>query len=341
MKRLLIIAATLMTAFNAAAQMMPDSTVQICAYWSVGDRYDYYMEHSSKKVNSQGDTVKNELNSKILRFEVIDSTATSYQMKLTYLDEKSTNQQSNMLYQLGQEKGINVPVLFTTTEMGVLVSIDNLDEIVSGYEKLIDPMIEIIVAQLPEEDKKMFDWKAMSDQLKPMICNPQAIQTAIIDEIGRLFFFHGSRLEMDHTYNMEEPLMFMMPGIENITAKTNVWLEGELTDEYSTVGRTYTCANMGEEFVKSAVQTTVDLTMNSLVAEDSLKTQAQNEIDSILQNEELQKYQLVWEQYSTEEVHLGTGWPLNLYIDKYVKAGLDGKMEETIDSRSIEIILEE
>ena len=48
----------------------------------------------------------------------------------------------------------------------------------------------------------------------------------------------------------------------------------------------------------------------------------------------------VGEQYTTEEVHLATGWPLNLYINKYIKAGTSAEeTEETIERRSMEIIL--
>ena len=51
MKRIITITAALLTALGAAAQMMPDSTVQIVSYWQVGDKYAYTCERSSKEVD--------------------------------------------------------------------------------------------------------------------------------------------------------------------------------------------------------------------------------------------------------------------------------------------------
>ena len=54
MKRIITITAALLMALSAAAQMMPDSTVQIVSYWQVGDKYAYTCERSSKEVDAQG-----------------------------------------------------------------------------------------------------------------------------------------------------------------------------------------------------------------------------------------------------------------------------------------------
>lgn len=60
MKRIITITAALLMALSAAAQMMPDSTVQIVSYWQVGDKYAYTCERSSKEVDAQGDTTSRE-----------------------------------------------------------------------------------------------------------------------------------------------------------------------------------------------------------------------------------------------------------------------------------------
>lgn len=339
MQRFFISVLLALCGLAASAQMMPDSTVQICAYWSVGDKYDYYVEESTKKVNSQGDTVSNELSSRIMRFEVVGSTDSSHQIRLTYLDEKSTNPQNEQIYQISRALDLNIPILFSTDANGVLLSIDNLGDIVSGYEKLIDPLMEIVKASVPEAEKEEFDFSPLKEVMRSMLCNPQTIQTGIMEDIGRLYFFHGARLEMDETYKMEEPLLFILPGIDNLTAQTNVWIEGDLTDEYSAVCRTYSCAEMGEDFLKSAIEGAANMTLDAMEVSDSLTSEIKNEIDEMMGDKDI-SYQLSWEQYSTEEVHLSTGWPLKLYIDKYMKVTPpEGETEETIESKSIEIIL--
>lgn len=339
MQRFFISTILMLCGLAASAQMMPDSTAQVCAYWSVGDKYDYYVEESTKKVNGQGDTISNVLSSQIMRFEVVGSTDSSYQIRLTYLDEKSTDPQNELIYQISRELGIETSVLFSTNAHGILMSIDNIDELMKESEKLIDPMVEIVKASVPDAEKVGYDFEPIREVFRSMLCNPQTIQTAIMDDIGRLYFFHGSRLEIDNTYTMEEPLLFVLPGIENLTTKTNAWIDGELTDEYSAVCRTYSRAELGEEFLQSAIESAVGITADAMELTDSLSSEVKDEVNAIMKGK-ASTYQLIWEQYSTEEVHLNTGWPLNLYIDKYVKVTTpEGETEETIERKSMEIIL--
>lgn len=53
---LLPILAALLVPGKASAQMMPDSTVQIVAYWNVGDRVDYLISQESYDINDEDET---------------------------------------------------------------------------------------------------------------------------------------------------------------------------------------------------------------------------------------------------------------------------------------------
>jgi hypothetical protein len=46
-----------------------------------------------------------------------------------------------------------------------------------------------------------------------------------------------------------------------------------------------------------------------------------------------------WEQYTSEEIHLNTGWPLSFYQDKYVYIEVGDEIQEKIDEYYMEIIL--
>lgn len=74
--------------FSAAAQMMPDSTVQIVSYWQVGDKYAYTCERSSKEVDAQGDTTSRKYSMETMEFEVVGMTDETYQLKLSYKDSE-------------------------------------------------------------------------------------------------------------------------------------------------------------------------------------------------------------------------------------------------------------
>lgn len=338
MKRILIIAATLLMSLNAAAQMLADSTVQIVAYWQPGDKYSYNCERSEKEVNAQGDTTSRNYSTEIMEFEVVGMTDEAYQLKLTYRDAEYSDEFTQTIHDLTSKINGPMSVLFSTNRHGALMSIDNLDSLVEQYAKCVGPLSEFIAQSLPSEELEGFDLEGFSNQLLASLANPQTIQTGILDDIGRLFFFHGARLEPGQTYTMEEPLNFFIPGVEQTTAQTNLWAEKELTDSFSTVLRTYTSANIGEDTMKSAVSTQFDAAYDNWEMTDSLRQVVESATSEAMAQMQMK---VKWEQYSSEEIHLETGWPLSLYQDKYVLVEAGDSRQEKIQSYYMEIILED
>lgn len=339
MKRFFLFTLALICGQYASAQMMPDSTVQIVAYWEIGDKYAYNCERSSKEINAQGDTVSVEYSSEIMEFEVVGKTETSYQVKLTYYDEESSNPQNQLIQKIMSDCGANLPVLFSTDQHGSLISFDNIPQLAESFKKGIGPLAQALTEQMSPEDLEGFDMQGFTEQLLAMIANPAVIQTSILDDIGRVFLFHGARMELDHTYSFDEPLNFMLPGMEQLSAKTNFWAEKDLTDTYSTVCRTYTLADIGNETVSSAIGSITGLATEHTEMPDSLKNEFNKEMNDAMSEMNMQ---IKWEQYTTSEIHLNTGWPLNFYHDKYIKAVIPGSgSQEKIESRYMEIILPE
>ena len=338
MKRIITITAALLTALGAAAQMMPDSTVQIVSYWQVGDKYAYTCERSSKEVDAQGDTTSREYSMETMEFEVVGMTDETYQLKLTYKDSEYSNEMNQAIHDIMDEIAGDYSVLFSTSRMGTLMSIDNLPELTAAYEKAIGPLTDLIMKSLSPEEIEGLDLEGLMQQLMSSLANPQSIQTSILDDIGRLFFFHGARLQPGETYSMEEPLNFIMPGMEQMTAETKLWAEKDLTDSFSTVCRTYTAATIGEETMKSAISGQVNTTYDHIQMADSLRTEIGNAFDDFMNQT---KIKAVWEQYTSEEIHLETGWPLSFYQDKYVLIEAGDDRQEKIESYYMEIILHE
>lgn len=338
MKRIITIAASMLMVFSAAAQMMPDSTVQIVSYWQVGDKYAYSCERSSKEVDAQGDTTSREYSMEIMEFEVVGMTDETYQLKLTYKDAEYSNEMNQAIHDLMDEIAGGYSVLFSTNWTGALMSIDNLTELTAAFEKAIGPLTDFLMKSLAPEEREGFDVEGLMQQLMSSLANPHTIQTSILDDIGRLFFFHGARLQPGETYSLEEPLNFMLPGMEQTTAETRLWAEKDLTDSFSTVCRTYTAATIGEDTMKSAISGQVSTTFDHMEMTDSLRTEIGNAFDEAM---EQTKIKAVWEQYTSEEIHLDTGWPLSFYQDKYVLIETGDDRQEKIDSYYMEIILSE
>ena len=338
MKRIITITAALLMAFSAAAQMMPDSTVQIVSYWQVGDKYAYTCERSSKEVDAQGDTTSREYSMETMEFEVIGMTDETYQLKLTYKDSEYSNEMNQAIHDIMHENAGDYDVLFSTNRMGALMSIDNLPELTAAYEKTIGPLTDLVMKSLTPEEREVLDVEGLMQQLLASVANPQSIQTAILDDIGRLFFFHGARLQPGETYSLEEPLSFIIPGMEQMTAETKLWAEKDLTDSFSTVCRTHTAATLGEDAMKSAISGQVNTTYDHIEMTDSLRTELGTAFDEAISQT---KIKAVWEQYTSEEIHLDTGWPLSFYQDKYVLVETGDDRQEKIESYYMEIILPE
>ena len=72
----------------ASAQMLPDSTVQVVAYWALGDKQIYQAESAKYKIE-QGDTTVVEKSASILEFKVVSADEEKgYRLQVTTLESQ-------------------------------------------------------------------------------------------------------------------------------------------------------------------------------------------------------------------------------------------------------------
>ena len=89
MKKLLLsFSAALLAAASLSAQMMPDSTVQVVAYWEVGDKIDYTMTERVYRMDEEGNETQTSSVSEALHFEVTEATDSTYTLRVR-VDERS------------------------------------------------------------------------------------------------------------------------------------------------------------------------------------------------------------------------------------------------------------
>lgn len=77
------------------AQIMPDSSVQICAYWTPGDKYAYEAREEKFKIDDQGDTTLVYRQSERRVFEILSQTKDRYKIRLTYGDYMTTDKEAS------------------------------------------------------------------------------------------------------------------------------------------------------------------------------------------------------------------------------------------------------
>lgn len=86
MKKTAIFLLAICCSVFAEAQMMPDSTVQVVAYWSKGDVISYDCAVTQYTIEADGTKKADYSSSETRTIEVIDADDSSYTLRLSYAD---------------------------------------------------------------------------------------------------------------------------------------------------------------------------------------------------------------------------------------------------------------
>lgn len=125
-----------------------DSTVQVVAYWSKGDSYDYLYDYY--KYNIQGkDTISWERTISKINITVIDSTENSYTLQAVYdtpnaIRSGSDSISRELTSRISRTFG-NDTVIVETNELGTIKRLVNFDQLRSRYLKAAEMTAEALV----------------------------------------------------------------------------------------------------------------------------------------------------------------------------------------------------
>lgn len=136
------------------AQIMPDSTVQICAYWTPGDKYTYRAEEEKFKINEQGDTTLLHRQSELRTFEIISQTKERYLVRLTYGEYSTTDAEDQRMNDAITAATGPCTVEFETDEMGSFLGITNLDMLLAQAEASAEPAVDAMWEGMAAEERK-------------------------------------------------------------------------------------------------------------------------------------------------------------------------------------------
>ena len=134
-----------------------DSTVQVVAYWSKGDSYDYLYDYY--KYNIQGkDTISWERTISKINITVIDSTENSYTLQAVYdtpnaIRSGSDSISRELTSRISRTFG-NDTVIVETNELGTIKRLVNFDQLRSRYLKAAEMTAEALSAQQDSEAQK-------------------------------------------------------------------------------------------------------------------------------------------------------------------------------------------
>ena len=324
-----------LTGIGAQAQFR-DSTVSIVAYWTPGDQYSYLCKTDKYKVSPDGDTTYTSRQSEVRTIEVLSQTKDSYTLKISYSDFWSSDPSETEMIQAIHKQCGPMNVMLRTSELGSPEEIVNLDELVRYNEAGLKPMMDIVKKSA---DLKGAMLKRTLKFLKDRYCNPETTLATVNDELGKFFFVHGLQLDTAETYTFEDKCAPLISGQDSLSAMTTIWVDAAMTDEYSAVIRTFT--EIPSEELKDFTASLASTFAGAAANVRGNKVNALKDSLSVV----MKGINMTCEQYTTEEIHLETGWPLKYYYDKVISIiapGEDGEEDKTslnCESRSIEIIL--
>lgn len=297
--RICLLILALGAALTANAQLMPDSTVQITAYWQQGDRmtYDY---SSTECIVEKGDTIRLRTYTDIRTMEVIKATPTRYTLRITNRSHFESDSLAQMVYALEQREGLNVPLVIETSLDGELLCVVNTTEIVEAAHKLVDRAAESLYDSLPQRMRRttpQWEWRNTLMQW----LNPDASTTHTIDDIERIFFFHGLRFRCDAEYEREERLRVPMSDAVAKTV-TTFWAD-PATDASSAMLHTHSESKAAEALHRAAATHPKALLLGGAVPAAQIPDT-----------------EVKMEAFLGEEIHLATGWPLQAYWSTRLEA---------------------
>lgn len=231
-KPLLITFISLLTIFSGSSQTEPEG-IPFVAYWSIGDQFKYAVEKVSIKMKD-GIITENDTTRYTAVFSVIDSTATSYQVKYA-MENDFSSQFPNGEIPEELEDFKSLDVIINTDELGAFIGIENWkevsDQLVQLSNKLIDNLISSGVMTVKDKDKYL-------ENLLTAITSQEAIEQLTFQELQLMLFPFGAELPTKNSLKYEELLPNLIGG-DPLRADSEISIE-DIDEEETTCTVTHT-----------------------------------------------------------------------------------------------------
>ena len=334
MKRsILLILGFLAGIIPAFAQMSADSTtVQIIAYWKVGDKYNYQVEETQYKILNGTDTTDVMRSAHLVTYEIVDATDSTYRVRVKTDDYQHSNYETAAIVDEVTELFGNMPFEFETNQYGAFKRLIISDDDLQRYYKEMEAILE-----------RMTAGKGLTDEVREAtmsmvrdIFTKEKIEQIYIAEFKPLIQFHGlwMKIGVEVPYETEAPSLF--GDGENIKMNGRFWADEELTDDYSVVIREEEVVDEGD--MQKLVLAVINKTLGALASsiDEENMEEARKEIDSVIGSMKIEVNTSIF-----EEIHLDTGWPLYFEFEKDSVVKVEDMEQRQVQFQSVSILLDD
>lgn len=330
MKRLIILCAFLASLLSSQAQVMKDSTVQVVAYWNVGDMYKYRCQEKAYVVEGN-DTIIGDIQEELFTIQVVDSTENGYILEYRCLEEKldMANKEEQAILEPIVQKYREIPYRFSTNKYGAFQDLVNLEEIQQGMNSAYDEIkaglhkyfqdqaIKEGQDSIPTEAKQEID--AYLDHVLNQMKSKEWTMVAMAYIIEPLFY-HGTRLDLNREYAYKQKYASPWIPTETVEANESFYINKvDYETSWTTLHRTqkYDAGELLASFMKYVQQR---------LPEEERENITPDKIPF-----------LMVETFFDLDVHVDTGWPGSTYYQKVTQVG----DKQRVQSWSLNMVFDE
>lgn len=195
--------------------------IPFVAYWAIGDTYDFTIS----KIKTQwknGEISKSDTSQYVARFEVLDSTASSYSIQWTTLETLAQTRSLPVEVRDAIATSDLQNLTYTTDELGAFVSIENWEQISESMEMVFEELLE----KMQEENKKLRG-ETFDNIMRPIVqayTSKEGLEQNIFKELQFFHFPFGAEFTEGDTLFYEDYLPNMMGG-EELTGIAKLYVE--------------------------------------------------------------------------------------------------------------------
>ena len=308
------------------AQMMPDSTVQVVAYWKLGDKQYYRYESTQFKIKQQ-DTVVAKRSAGIISMEVISADEEKgYRLKVSTLESQESDPIAEALNeQIAKNFGAE-DCYIDTDPYGTIQQFSIPEGLGECQEDLIKMVSDALKQKYPDENPDIF-----LPFLRQMI-TPENLVAMATNLYSPLFMFHGARLALSEKYEFEDnvPSIFT-DGTMKMSGY--FWVNEEATDEESVLLQLTKTAD------KEELKPFLFNNLNAII-QNMAKDMDQETLTSDLEKLYDTAKMSITDQI-IEVVHLDTGWPIEYLFRRDVEMVISDEAGGQITQTTFTIIPQE
>ena len=178
------------------------NSVSFVSYWSLGDYYEFKVTKSSRQWSGDSLT-KNENNSYLASFNVIDSTASGYVVKWVYENDMGSTYDFSEEVKASLAKYDSLEVIYKTTELGAFVEVLNWKEIGEMMGNLFD---ELKVALAKGDETKLKALDKSFKQLKKAYSSRVGVESVLLKELQYMHYPMGYEFKLQDTLRYEDQI---------------------------------------------------------------------------------------------------------------------------------------